>query len=78
MGTSAISAPPDNLYALAVAVVIRERCTSTARLMCYLGDEAGEPVGYNRCAYFMARMEIEGIVGRIDSENRREVLAWPN
>ena len=75
---SATPAPSDNLYALAVAVVIRERRTSTARLMRYLGGEAGEPVGYNRCAYFMARMELEGIVGRIDSENRREVLAWLN
>jgi S-DNA-T family DNA segregation ATPase FtsK/SpoIIIE len=66
---------PD-LYTLAVALVLRERRTSTTRLQRHFQTPDGECVGYNRCAFYLARMELEGIVGRVDTENRRDVLAW--
>ena len=66
----------DDLYARAVAVAIRERRTSTTGLLRRLCAGDGKLIGYNRCAWFLARMEYDGIVGRIDSENRRDVLLW--
>jgi DNA segregation ATPase FtsK/SpoIIIE-like protein len=62
----AVPDPYDN----AVASVMRQTWISTTKLMRVFG----EPIGYNRCAYFLARMEIEGIVGPIDDEFRRDVL----
>jgi S-DNA-T family DNA segregation ATPase FtsK/SpoIIIE len=69
-------AEEDHLYARAVAVVIRARRTSTTGLQRHLCVGDGEVIGYNRCAWLLARMEYDGIVGRIDSENRRDVLLW--
>lgn len=63
------------LYDLAVALVGRERRVSTAGLFRAInGRVEGVRVGYNLCALLLARMELDGIVGRIDSENRRAVL----
>jgi DNA segregation ATPase FtsK/SpoIIIE-like protein len=39
-------------------------------------SEEEDCISYNRAAFFLARMELEGIVGRVDMENRRDVLAW--
>lgn len=72
-----ISSLPCGLYDRAIALVIRDRITSTTRLQRRL-YAAGETVGYSRCAWFMARMEFEGIVGRVNDERRREVLLWMN
>jgi DNA segregation ATPase FtsK/SpoIIIE-like protein len=66
----------DYLYTQAVAAVIRERQTSTTGLQRHLCAGDGELIGYNRCAWFRARMEHDGIVGRVDNENRRDVLIW--
>jgi hypothetical protein len=65
--------PDDDLYMHAVVVVIRSPRTSTAapkRGLC--GD--GELVDDNCCAWLLTRTEYDGIVGRVDSENCREVL----
>ncbi len=64
-----------DLYTLAVARVLRQRRTSTTRLMGFVSEEE-DCISYNRAAFFLARMELEGIVGRVDMENRRDVLAW--
>lgn len=61
-------------YDQAVALVLQERETSTSALQRTMYGH-GIVLGYNRCALFMARMEHDGIVGRINSKNRRAVLA---
>jgi DNA segregation ATPase FtsK/SpoIIIE-like protein len=65
----------DQLYAVAVGAVLRSAWTNTTSLQRALYKAAQGAVGYNRCALILAQMEIAGIVGRVDSENRREVLA---
>jgi DNA segregation ATPase FtsK/SpoIIIE-like protein len=65
------------LYDVAIALVIRDRQTSTTQLQRDLYGE-GFTVGYNRCALFMAQMELEGIVGRLDNARKREVLRRVN
>jgi hypothetical protein len=55
--------PDEDLYMHAVAVVLHSPRTSTAALKGGLrGDE--EMVDDNCCAWFLARMEYDGIVGR--------------
>lgn len=55
-------------YDEVVGAVMRQDIMSTTFLMRLTG------LGYNRCAYLVACMEVDGIVGRIDLLNRREVL----
>jgi DNA segregation ATPase FtsK/SpoIIIE-like protein len=59
-------------YDLAVARVLRHprRRTSTSHLQRLLS------IGYNRCALWMFWMESDGIVGPIDDDTKRDVLAW--
>jgi len=59
-------------YDDAVAFVLRwpHRRMSTALLQRYLD------IGYNRSALWLFWMEADGIVGPIDNDCKRDVLAW--
>ena len=65
--------PSLDLCAEAIAITIRRRQISTTSLQRAL-YATGRTVGYGLCALLLARMEIEGIVGRVDAERRRDVL----
>jgi len=57
-----------DLYAQAVAVVMRDRKASTSYIQRRL------QIGYNRAASLMERMEKEGIVGQANHAGKREIL----
>ncbi len=51
--------------------MLRERRASTTWLQQRFETPAGERVGYNRCALYLAPIVLDGIVGGVDAENRR-------
>jgi S-DNA-T family DNA segregation ATPase FtsK/SpoIIIE len=59
----------DDLYAKAVAIVLRDRKVSTSYLQRRLS------IGYNRAADLVERMEREGLIGPANNVGRREILA---
>jgi len=71
--TEASSAEPraaseDDLYDMAVAIVLRDRKASTSYIQRRLS------IGYNRAADVIERMEAEGLIGPANSTGRREIL----
>ena len=58
----------DDLYDMAVAIVLRDRKASTSYIQRRL------QIGYNRAATLMERMEQEGIVGQANHAGKREIL----
>jgi len=58
----------DDLYDMAVAVVLRDRKASTSYLQRRLS------IGYNRAADLVERMECEGLIGPANNVGRREIL----
>ncbi|TAD90479.1 MAG: cell division protein FtsK, partial [Alphaproteobacteria bacterium] len=59
----------DDLYAQAVALVLRERKCTVSFLQRHL------QIGYNRAARLVEQMEAEGVVGGANHVGKREVLA---
>ncbi len=62
------AASADDLYDMAVAIVLRDRKVSTSYLQRRLS------VGYNRAADLVERMEREGLIGPANNVGRREIL----
>jgi S-DNA-T family DNA segregation ATPase FtsK/SpoIIIE len=62
--------PPseDDLYDMAVAIVLRDRKASTSYVQRRLS------IGYNRAADLIERMESEGLISAANSTGRREIL----
>ncbi len=58
----------DDLYDMAVAIVLRDRKVSTSYLQRRLS------IGYNRAADIVERMEREGLIGPANNVGRREIL----
>jgi S-DNA-T family DNA segregation ATPase FtsK/SpoIIIE len=58
----------DDLYDMAVAIVLRDRKASTSYIQRRLS------IGYNRAADLIERMETEGLIGAANSTGRREIL----
>jgi len=58
----------DDLYDMAVAIVLRDRKASTSYLQRRLS------IGYNRAADLVERMEAEGLIGPANNVGRREIL----
>ena len=58
----------NDLYAQAVALVMRDRKASTSYIQRRL------QIGYNRAASLMEKMELEGIVGAANHSGKREIL----
>ena len=58
----------NDLYAQAVAIVMRDRKASTSYIQRRL------QIGYNRAASLMEKMELEGIVGAANHAGKREIL----
>ena len=62
------TASEDDLYDMAVAVVLRDRKASTSYLQRRLS------IGYNRAADLIERMEREGLIGPPTNIGKREIL----
>ncbi len=62
------AASEDDLYDMAVAIVLRDRKASTSYIQRRLS------IGYNRAADLIERMETEGLIGAANSTGRREIL----
>jgi len=62
------AASEDDLYDMAVAIVLRDRKVSTSYLQRRLS------IGYNRAADVVERMEREGLIGPANNVGRREIL----
>lgn len=62
--------PPseDDLYDMAVAIVLRDRKASTSYIQRRLS------IGYNRAADLIERMETEGLISAANSTGRRDIL----
>ena len=62
--------PPseDDLYDMAVAIVLRDRKASTSYVQRRLS------IGYNRAADLIERMETEGLIGAANSTGKRDIL----
>jgi S-DNA-T family DNA segregation ATPase FtsK/SpoIIIE len=58
----------DDLYDMAVAIVLRDRKASTSYIQRRLS------IGYNRAADLIERMESEGLIGPANSTGRRDIL----
>jgi S-DNA-T family DNA segregation ATPase FtsK/SpoIIIE len=58
----------DDLYDMAVAIVLRDRKASTSYIQRRLS------IGYNRAADLIERMEREGLISAASSTGKREVL----
>jgi len=58
----------DDLYDMAVAIVLRDRKVSTSYLQRRLS------IGYNRAADVVERMEAEGLIGPANNVGKREIL----
>jgi S-DNA-T family DNA segregation ATPase FtsK/SpoIIIE len=67
-GVDPRSASEDDLYDMAVAIVLRDRKASTSYIQRRLS------IGYNRAADLIERMETEGLIGAANSTGRREIL----
>jgi DNA segregation ATPase FtsK/SpoIIIE, S-DNA-T family len=62
------AASADDLYDMAVAVVLRDRKVSTSYLQRRLS------IGYNRAADLVERMEQDGLIGPANNVGKREIL----
>ncbi len=62
------TASEDDLYDMAVAIVLRDRKASTSYLQRRLS------IGYNRAADVIERMEREGLIGPATGVGKREIL----
>jgi S-DNA-T family DNA segregation ATPase FtsK/SpoIIIE len=58
----------DDLYDMAVAIVLRDRKASTSYLQRRLS------IGYNRAADLIERMESEGVISAANATGRREIM----
>ncbi len=67
-GAAPRAASEDDLYDMAVAVVLRDRKASTSYLQRRLS------IGYNRAADVIERMEREGLIGPPTGIGKREIL----
>jgi len=67
-GPDARTANEDDLYDMAVAIVLRDRKASTSYVQRRLS------IGYNRAADLIERMETEGLIGAANSTGRRDIL----
>jgi len=67
-GPDAREASEDDLYDMAVAIVMRDRKASTSYIQRRLS------IGYNRAADLIERMESEGLIGPASSTGKREIL----
>ena len=67
-GAEPRAASEDDLYDMAVAIVLRDRKASTSYLQRRLS------IGYNRAADLVERMEREGLIGPANNVGRREIL----
>ena len=67
-GGDARATSEDDLYDMAVAIVLRDRKASTSYIQRRLS------IGYNRAADLIERMEEEGLIGPASSTGRREIL----
>jgi S-DNA-T family DNA segregation ATPase FtsK/SpoIIIE len=65
---AARTANEDDLYDMAVAIVLRDRKASTSYLQRRLS------IGYNRAADLIERMEREGLIGPATGTGKREIL----
>ena len=61
-------ASEDDIYDMAVAIVMRDRKASTSYIQRRLS------IGYNRAADLIERMESEGLIGPASSTGKREIL----
>jgi DNA segregation ATPase FtsK/SpoIIIE, S-DNA-T family len=68
-GADPRSGSDDDLYDMAVAIVLRDRKVSTSYLQRRLS------IGYNRAADLVERMEEEGLIGPANNVGKREILA---
>jgi DNA segregation ATPase FtsK/SpoIIIE, S-DNA-T family len=71
LGVSGVDSESDDLYDEAVKIVTRERKPSISYVQRRL------KIGYNRAARLLEAMETAGIVGPLQSNGAREVLAPP-
>jgi S-DNA-T family DNA segregation ATPase FtsK/SpoIIIE len=62
------AASADDLYDMAVAIVLRDRKVSTSYLQRRLS------IGYNRAADLVERMEQDGLIGPANNVGKREIL----
>ena len=67
-GADARAASEDDLYDMAVAIVLRDRKASTSYIQRRLS------IGYNRAADLIERMETEGLIGAANSTGKRDIL----
>ncbi|MBC7831542.1 MAG: DNA translocase FtsK, partial [Hyphomicrobium sp.] len=67
-GADPRAASEDDLYDMAVAIVLRDRKASTSYIQRRLS------IGYNRAADLIERMETEGLIGAANSTGKREIL----
>ncbi|MEL6324477.1 MAG: DNA translocase FtsK, partial [Pseudomonadota bacterium] len=71
LGTSSGS-EEDDLYAQALAIVIRDKRASTSYLQRRL------KIGYNRAATLIEQLEEEGVISAANHAGKREILARPD
>ncbi|MEM6411554.1 MAG: DNA translocase FtsK, partial [Pseudomonadota bacterium] len=71
LGTSTDSAE-DDLYAQALAIVLKDKRASTSYLQRRL------KIGYNRAATLIERLEDEGVISGPNHAGKREILARPD
>jgi DNA segregation ATPase FtsK/SpoIIIE, S-DNA-T family len=67
-GSEARANSEDDLYDMAVAIVLRDRKASTSYIQRRLS------IGYNRAADLIERMETEGLISSANSTGKREIL----
>ncbi|WP_068462898.1 FtsK/SpoIIIE family DNA translocase [Hyphomicrobium sulfonivorans] len=67
-GSDPRTASEDDIYDMAVAIVLRDRKASTSYIQRRLS------IGYNRAADLIERMESEGLISAASSTGKREIL----
>jgi S-DNA-T family DNA segregation ATPase FtsK/SpoIIIE len=67
-GGEARAPSEDDIYDMAVAIVLRDRKASTSYIQRRLS------IGYNRAADLIERMETEGLISSANSTGKREIL----
>ncbi len=67
-GSDARATSEDDIYDMAVAIVLRDRKASTSYIQRRLS------IGYNRAADLIERMEQEGLISAAGSTGKREIL----
>jgi len=68
-GSEGRTTSEDDIYDMAVAIVLRDRKASTSYIQRRLS------IGYNRAADLIERMEQEGLISAAGSTGKREILA---